>query len=61
MRLRFESHEEREARLRRWNRWFAWYPILGNGEIVWFETVEIRLVQFGGEFPDRYEYRMVPH
>ena len=28
-----------------WHRWFAWYPVVIEGQWVWLETVERRLVE----------------
>ena len=33
---------------KKWNQWFAWRPVFVDGEWVWWETIERKMVSDGG-------------
>lgn len=49
-----EKYSSRERRLSQWHEYFAWTPVMMDGYIVWFSTIERR---FDDE-RQRWEYRI---
>jgi hypothetical protein len=45
---------------KQWHRWLAWYPVMIDGEYVWLELVQRRLIgcyPCGMDYSCDWEYR----
>ncbi len=49
--MRWKIKKTRKNQKKVWREWFAWYPVVVNGEKVWFETImRIDKFYYGGNY-----------